>query len=209
MKRTIDLCIKYNVVIGAHPSFFDKKNFGRTDMHLHPSEVYELVTKQIYQLVEIAKTAGTSLHHVKPHGALYNMAARSSTLSAIFALAVKDVNEKLIVYGLSGGHLIGEAKAIGLKAASEVFADRTYQDDGSLTPRSKTNAMIEDADKVAQQTLQMIKKGTVITVTGNTIPIIAESICIHGDGKQAVEFVKKIYNTFKKEKINIKSIGRN
>lgn len=208
MKHTVDLCIKYNVAIGAHPSFCDKENFGRTDIHLPLSEVYDLVTKQIHLLNEIVKKAGAKLHHLKPHGALYNMAARSSKLAAIIALAVKDVNETLMVYGLSGSHIISEAKAIGLKTASEVFGDRTYRDDGSLTPRSKHNALIEDGNKVVQQALQMIKEKTVTSVSGKIIPVIAETICIHGDGKHAVEFSKLIHDALIKEKIKISPVNK-
>ena len=208
MKYAVDLCIKHNVAIGAHPSFLDRENFGRTDIHLLPSEVYDLVTKQIHLLNEITKVAGASLHHVKPHGALYNMAARSSWLAAVISLATKDINEKLILYGLSGSHLINEAKAIGLKTASEVFADRTYRDDGSLTPRSKPNALIEDGNKVIQQTLQMIKEGVVTTVNGKIVPISAETICIHGDGNHAVEFSKLIHDALIKEKVKISQINK-
>ena len=193
MKRTVELAMKYNVSIGAHPSYPDRENFGRTDIRIPLSEVYDLVTKQIHLLNEITKTAGASLHHVKPHGALYNMAARAKPLAAVIALAVKDVDEKLKLYGLSGSHLINEAKKIGLKEVNEVFADRTYQDDGRLTPRSKPEALINDADKVVQQILQMLKEGTVTTVTGKIIPIVAETICIHGDGEHAVEFAKAVH----------------
>jgi UPF0271 protein len=199
MKQTVELAMKHNVFIGAHPSYLDRENFGRTDIRIPLSEVYDLVTKQIYLLNEITKAAGTILHHVKPHGALYNMAARAKPLAAVIALAVKDVDEKLKLYGLSGSHLINEAKKIGVKAVSEVFADRTYQDNGRLTPRSKPEALINETDKVIQQVLQMIKEGTVTTVTGKTIPIVAETICIHGDGEHAVEFAKVIHDAIKKE----------
>jgi UPF0271 protein len=141
---------------------------------------------------------GTGLHHVKPHGALYNMAARAKPLAAVVALAVKDVNEKLILYGLSGSHLINEAKKIGLKSASEVFADRTYQDDGRLTPRSKSGALITETDRAVQQVLQMIKEQTVTSVNGKIIPIVAETICIHGDGEYAVKFAKAIHDAIRK-----------
>lgn len=207
MKRTIELCIKYNVSIGAHPSFLDRENFGRTDQHLPFSEVYDLVTKQIHLLDELVNQQGSSLHHVKPHGALYNMSARSSGLAAIIALAIKDVNDKLILYGLSGSNSIDKAKAIGLKTASEVFADRTYQDNGKLTSRSKPDALIEDAEKCLQQSLQMIKEGVVTTLSGKIIPIVAETICIHGDSKHAIEFAEKIYEALQNEQIKIKSIG--
>ena len=198
MKRTVELAMKYKVSIGAHPSFLDKENFGRTDIRLPMNEVYELVTKQIQLLREITKMAGTTLHHVKPHGALYNMAARAKPIAAVIALAIKDVDEKLKLYGLSGSHLIKEAQNLGVKTVSEVFADRTYQDDGRLTPRSNPGALINDTDKVVQQVLQMIKEGTVTTVSGKTIPILAETICIHGDGEHAVEFAKAIHDAIKK-----------
>ncbi|HWR33906.1 MAG TPA: 5-oxoprolinase subunit PxpA [Chitinophagaceae bacterium] len=199
MKKTVELAMKFKVAVGAHPSFSDRENFGRTDMRLPLQEVYDLVTKQIHILSEIALTAGTQLHHVKPHGALYNMAARAKPLAAVIALAVKDVNEKLILYGLSGSHLIKEAKKIGLKSASEVFADRTYQDDGRLTHRTKAGALITETDSVVQQVLRMIKEGTALSVNGKIVPIVAETICIHGDGEHAVEFAKAIHEAIQRK----------
>ena len=197
MKRTTELAIKNKVAIGAHPSFLDKENFGRTDIRLPLQEVYDLVTAQINLLDKIARASGTVLHHVKPHGALYNMAARAQPLAAVIALAVKDVNEKLFLYGLSGSHLITEARKIGLKTASEVFADRTYQENGHLTPRNKPNALVGDKEQAVQQVLQMIKKGTVTCISGKEISIVADTICIHGDGEHAVEFAKAIRNAIK------------
>lgn len=208
MKRTIELCLQYNVAIGAHPSFLDKKNFGRTEMYLSTSEIYDLVSKQIYLFNEIVKQSGGSLHHVKPHGALYNMSAKDSQLAATIAIAVKDVDEKLILYGLSGSYSISEANVIGLKTANEVFADRTYQDDGSLTQRSKANALIEDSNKISKQVLQMIKDNIVTTLSGKTISILADTICIHGDGKHAVEFAKRIHETLQKEEIIVQPISK-
>jgi UPF0271 protein len=205
MKRTVELCIKHNVAIGAHPSFEDKKNFGRMEMHLPASEIYDIITKQIHLLEKIAKQYGASLHHIKPHGALYNMSAKSNELATTIAQAVKDVNEKFILYGLSGSYSITKAKEIGLKPANEVFADRTYQDDGSLTPRSQPNALIEDANKSLQQVLKMIKQKMVTSVSGKIIPIVADTICVHGDGKHAIEFAKQIHVTLEKEQIKIQS----
>lgn len=197
MKKTVELALKNNVRIGAHPSYLDRENFGRTDIRLPLQELYDLVTTQIYILDKIVKAAGSSLHHVKPHGALYNMAARAKPRAAVVALAIKDVDDKLVLYGLSGSHSISEAKKIGVKTASEVFADRTYQDNGALTPRSQPNALIEDTDKVIAQVLQMIKQGTVTTVSEKIIPIIAETVCIHGDGEHAVAFAKAIHKAVK------------
>jgi UPF0271 protein len=205
MKQTAELCKKHNVAMGVHPSYPDRENFGRTDVRLPPEEVYELVIKQIKLLEEIAKSTGSELKHVKPHGALYNMAARGMQIAAIVSLAVKDVNKKLVLYGLSGSHLIKEGKNIGLKTASEVFADRTYQDDGSLTPRHKPEALIEDVNNAVAQVLQMVNEGTVTTISGKKIPIIAETVCIHGDGPHAVEFAKAIYEALKGNNIAIKA----
>ena len=167
-------------------------------MKLSPQQVYELVTKQIILLQKIAKENNAALHHVKPHGALYNMAAKDKALANAIANAVKDLDKNLILYGLSNSFLISEAKAIGLKTASEVFADRTYQDDGSLTPRSQPNALIENTEEMIQQVLMMAKEGKVKTVSGKEIPIVADTICVHGDGKHAVEFAKAIYTSLNK-----------
>ncbi len=195
MLQTILLAKKYKVNIGAHPSFLDRENFGRTEMKLSPQEVYELVSKQIIFLQKIAAKNHAALHHVKPHGALYNMAAKDKAVAKAIAEAVKDYDENLVLFGLSNSFLISEAKAILLKTASEVFADRTYQDDGGLTPRSQPNALIENIDEAIQQVLMMVKKGKVKAVSGKEISIVAETICIHGDGKHAVEFAKAIYQT--------------
>lgn len=206
MRQTVDLCLNYNVVIGAHSSFDDKENFGRNEMHLSPEEVYELVTRQINSLAKIVNEKGARLHHVKPHGALYNMAAKDFVLANAIAKAVKDIDTTLILYGLAGSHSINEAMKLGLKTANEVFADRTYQDDGSLTSRKQPNAMIEDTDEAIGQVLQMIKNKTVRSVSGKQIAIHAETICIHGDGEHAVEFAKAIHHHLKKESIDIKAI---
>lgn len=203
MKQTVELCKKFNVAIGAHPSYPDRKNFGRTDLHLPSAEVYELVIHQIRLLEEIAAAAGTELTHVKPHGALYNMAARAANLAAVVALAIKDANKKLLLIGLSGSHLIKEGKKIGLRTVSEVFADRTYQDNGSLTPRHKPGALIEDPAQAVAQVLQMVQKGTVTTLSGKELPILAETVCFHGDGTHAVTFAKAIYEALKENNIAV------
>lgn len=166
-------------------------------MNLDQEEIYELVSQQLIILNEITSELDTKLHHVKPHGALYNMSANNAALANTIAKAVKDFDSNLNLFGLSGSHSISEAKKLGLKTASEVFADRTYQDDGSLTPRSQPNALIEETDKAVAQVLQMIKQRTVTTISGKIIPIVAETICIHGDGKLAAQFAKTIYNAIR------------
>ncbi len=197
MWQTVELAIKHNVAIGAHISFLDKENFGRSEMKLSSDEVYELVSQQLIILNEITTALDTKINHVKPHGALYNMSARDVALATLIAKAVKDFDSNLILVGLSGSHSINEAKKIGLTTASEVFADRTYQDDGTLTPRSQPHALIEEADKAIKQVLQMTKEGTVTTLSGKTISIVAETVCIHGDGKHALVFAKAIHSAVK------------
>lgn len=198
MSKTILLAKKFGVAIGAHPSFDDRENFGRLEMQLSVKEIYELVQKQIRILRSIAAKQDTVLQHIKPHGALYNMSAKNVTIAHAIALAVKDDDSGLVLFGLSGSHSIKEAQRLGLKTKSEVFADRTYLDDGNLTPRSQPNALITDARQAVAQALQMIHKKTVTTVSGKTIPVVAETICIHGDGPHAVEFAKAINEALRK-----------
>ena len=193
MWQTVESAIKHNVAIGAHISFHDRNNFGRSEMQWNGEEIYELVSQQLIILQEITSSLDTKMQHVKPHGALYNMSARDATLAKIIAKAVKDFDSHLILFGLSGSHSISEAKAVGLQTASEVFADRSYQDDGSLTPRSQPHALIEETYNVIAQVIQLITNGTVTSITGKTVPIIAETICIHGDGKNAVKFAMAIH----------------
>ncbi len=207
MKLTIESAIKNNVAIGAHPSFPDRENFGRTKMDLPFAEIYDIIILQLRAINKIVKKHKAKLHHVKPHGALYNMSAKNTQIAEAIAQAVKDFDQNLILFGLSGSLSVEEAKKINLKIANEVFADRTYQDDGSLTPRSQANALIEDVDKSVQQALQMIKEKKVTSVNGKPIPIIADTICIHGDGKHAVEFAKAIYMALKEESIKVKAIS--
>lgn len=194
MWGTIEYCIANDVAIGAHPSFLDRANFGRTELQLSPEEIYELIIQQLIIIDELLSSFETPLRHVKPHGALYNLSAKNADTAHTIAKAVKNYNSNLVLVGLSGSHSISEAKKLGLHTASEVFADRTYQDDGSLTPRSVNNALISDTDKVSAQVLQMVKEGTVTSVSGKTIPITAQTICIHGDGKYSVEFAKAIHH---------------
>lgn len=206
MKQTIELALENNVAIGAHPSFFDKENFGRTEIHLSPREIYDLIILQLRTINEIIKTKNAKLHHVKPHGALYNMSARDRVIANAIANAVKDFDDDLILFGLSGSHSIKEAERLNLKTASEVFADRTYQDNGTLTSRSQPSALIETVERSVAQVLQMIKQKKVTAVNGKTISIIADTICIHGDGKNAVEFAKAIYQALKENNIAVKAI---
>lgn len=201
MKKMIDLCIQYKVAIGAHPSYPDRENFGRKDLvgtSISAEDVLDIVAEQIYSLQKIAVSAGTQVHHVKPHGALYNRAAKDAKVASFIARAIKETNSSLLFYGLSNSEMKQQAEHYGLKFINEVFADRTYQDDGSLTPRSELNALIEDDDTMIQQVIQMVNEGTVYSVSGKKIGMLAETICVHGDGEHAVDFAKKIHEVLKK-----------
>jgi len=195
MRRVIDLCLQYKVNIGAHPSFPDRENFGRMPMQLSAEEIYALVTAQLTAISKEAKVCGTKLHHVKPHGALYNMAAKDATLAKAIAQAVKDFDASLVYYGLSGSVMIEVANKLGLQTADEVFADRTYQNDGSLTPRTQPSALLHDKEEVIRQVLRFVHQNKITTITGEEIFIKAGTICIHGDGEHAVEFAKAIHQT--------------
>lgn len=203
MRQTVEAAVKKNVAIGAHPGYPDLQGFGRREMKLSPSEVYEIVLYQIGALAVFAKAAGSKLHHVKPHGALYNTAAKDSLLAEAIASAVKASADDLMLVGLSGSKLIEEAKKKGLKTVNEVFADRTYQEDGSLTPRTKGGSLIGDASEAAQQALQMVTRSTVTSTSGKEIPVKTETICIHGDGKHALEFARAIHSVLKQNHIEI------
>jgi 5-oxoprolinase (ATP-hydrolysing) subunit A len=205
--ETIEHCIRHHVAIGAHPSFYDPKNFGRTEMNLSPDQIYDLVILQLRTIDRIAQSKGQKLAHVKPHGALYNMSAKDQEMAAAIARAVKDFDEELVLFGLSGSFSVMQARAVELESANEAFADRTYQDDGSLTPRSQANALIDTTGKAVEQVLQMIREKKVNTVSGKKIPIGADTICIHGDGKHAVELAKGIHEALKKNGIEIRSIA--
>lgn len=192
MRLTIELAMRHNVRVGAHPSFNDRTNFGRSEMNIAPSAVYQLIKDQLLLFHEIAGAAGAVMHHVKPHGALYNQSAKDPVLAKAIAQAVKDGNDTLVLFGLSGSASVSEAKKLGLQTWSEVFADRTYQDDGTLTPRSQPGALIEGEEKAVAQVLQMVRNGTIATTSGKEIPIVADTVCIHGDGRNAVAFAKRL-----------------
>ncbi len=193
MQRTIELALQYNVAIGAHPSFPDKENFGRTSMNFPADEITGMVKQQVELLANIAAKNNCSLQHVKPHGALYNMASKDETLAVAICKAIIETDRSLVIYAQSGGKLIAVAESMDIKTCSEVFADRTYRADGSLTPRTAANALLQDEHTVKAQVLQMITQQTVTTTDGKIIPVKAGTICIHGDGEHAVKFANIIH----------------
>jgi UPF0271 protein len=204
MRATVRLALQHGVAIGAHPGFPDLQGFGRREMKFSPDEIFAMTLYQIGALQAITRAEGGLLHHVKPHGALYNMAAKDRKLADAIAQATRQAGIDLLLYGLSGSALIDAGKAIGLRTASEVFADRTYQDDGSLTPRSQSNALVENAEQAVAQALQMVQKQNVESVNGETVSLVAETICLHGDGAHALEFASAIVAAFQKNGIQMK-----
>jgi 5-oxoprolinase (ATP-hydrolysing) subunit A len=204
IRETIETAIEKGVAIGAHPGFPDLQGFGRREMKFSPPEVFDLVLYQVAAVKGVCEAFGTKLHHVKPHGALYNQAAKDANISNAIASAVFKIDPKLIFYGLSGSFLISEAEKIGLKTASEVFADRTYAADGNLTPRSQPNALIDDATTASIQVLQMVTENIVTANDGTKRAIKAETICIHGDGANALGFAKMINEKLTSSGIEIK-----
>lgn len=192
MRKTVENALEKGVAVGAHPSFPDLQGFGRRPMSLSAREIFDTTLYQVSALKGICEAFGAKLHHVKPHGALYNQAAKDSKIARVIAEAVKTIDKNLVSYGLSGSCLISEAEKLGLKTASEVFADRTYQADGSLTPRSEPNALIKDGEQAVSQVLQMIKEQTVTATNGEKVALKAETVCIHGDGENALEFARMI-----------------
>ncbi|MFL6468681.1 MAG: 5-oxoprolinase subunit PxpA, partial [Pyrinomonadaceae bacterium] len=203
MKRTVELALANNVAIGAHPSFPDRENFGRTEMSIPYPEVSEIVAEQIILLKDVCDEMGARLHHVKPHGALYNMAVKDRVLSRTIANTVSNVDNGLLLFGMPNSFMISEAEACGLRSVSEVFADRTYQPDGTLTPRSQPHALIDDVEICKTHVLRMVQEQNVIATDGSVVPIKAETICIHGDGARAVEFAAAINRTLRNQGIEI------
>ena len=207
MQYTVNMALKKGVAIGAHPGLPDLQGFGRREMKISANEAYQITLYQIGALHGFVRAAGGTLHHVKAHGALYNMAAKDASLARAIAQAVHDFDPALILYALAGSEMVTAANNLGLKTASEVFADRTYQNDGSLTPRSQSNALITDEQQSIQQVLMMVKQQQVTSVDQETIPLKAETLCLHGDGAHAVEFAQKINQRLKQEGITIKAPG--
>ena len=205
MKKTVALAKRYGVAVGAHPGLPDLVGFGRRKMAISPEEAYSIVLYQVGALGAVASAQGIKLHHVKPHGALYNMAAKDKGLAEAVALAVHDYDQELVLYGLAGSELIKAGEAKGLRTASEVFADRSYQEDGSLTPRSQPGAVLVDEEQALAQVIDMVSKGKVKAVTGKLVSVKVDTICVHGDGVKALAFARRIRDSLQSRDIGVVS----
>lgn len=209
MRKTVQMALNKNVGIGVHPGLQDLAGFGRREMQISPLEGYDLVVYQIGALHAFVKSEGGKLQHVKPHGALYNMAAKNTLLSEAIAEAIYKVDPELILFGLSGSELIKSGRKVGLRVANEVFSDRTYQEDGSLTSRLEDHALIKDHEYAVKQVIRIIKEKKVSTVQGKDVSIKADTVCIHGDGEKALDFAKYISSAIQEAGININKFVTN
>jgi UPF0271 protein len=206
--RTIEAALKRGVSLGAHPSFPDRENFGRTEMTMAPEEIYAMVAYQIGAFDALARAAGGRMNHVKPHGALYNMAARDRTLATAIANAVFRLFPKHVsLFAASRSELDYAAKKIGLETVPEVFADRNYRADGSLVPRTESNAFVHDPVEAADRIIRILSEGKVRAIDGQDVSASAATICVHGDNPQAVEFVRKLRQRLEREKVVIAAPG--
>jgi len=230
MRRTIELALQHNVAIGAHPGYPDRPNFGRIDIlgkTLVMADLTDTLIRQIDRLGQIAREFGVTIRHVKPHGALYNRAAKDPTVCHLINAALRSISPNLILYGLSGSEMEQQAAIAGVPFVSEVFADRTYQCDGTLTPRTQPHALIEDPIQAVRQVLKMVHEGRVaaydvppvipavddasalaIDTPPHEITLRAETVCLHGDGPHAVSFAKVIHAALLQEGIRIQAPAR-
>ena len=207
MEKTVKLAKKNNVAIGAHPGFPDLVGFGRRNLNASPAEVKTYIKYQLGALYGFAKAEGVKIQHVKPHGALYNMAAKDEKLAMAIAEAIKEVDDTLIFMGLANSEMIKAGEKIGLKVANEVFADRAYNDDGTLVARTLPGAVIHDKDVAINRVIRMVKEGKVESINGKDVEINVQSICIHGDNPEALVFSKNIREALVNEGVEITSLG--
>lgn len=207
MRKTVAAAIAQGVALGAHPGLPDLAGFGRRNMDITPDNAYDMVVVQLGALAGVAASQGGRLHHVKAHGALYNMAAGKPDLAKAIAQAVYDVDKSLVLYALASSVQATTALEVGLKVAQEVFADRSYQSDGSLTPRRQAGAMIVDVDVSIRQVLRMITEGKVATMQGVDVAVQADTLCIHGDQPGAVVFARAIRQALHDTNISVRTVG--
>ena len=196
MREAVALAIQHGVAIGAHPSFPDREHFGRQEMHLPARELHECIVAQIESLAKVAAAMGARLHHVKPHGALYNMAARDAELASVIVTAIRSIEPSLMLFGLAGSALLTAAERLGIRGVSETFADRAYRPDGSLLPRNQQGSVLHDETAVAARAVAMVADAAVIAVDGSRVAIRADTICLHGDSPGADVMALRIRDAF-------------
>jgi len=205
IRRTVRLAVDQGVAVGAHPSLPDLQGFGRRNMRITPEELYDLVVYQAGAVEAFARAAGVRLHHVKCHGALYNMAANDEALSEACARAVRDIGRDVLLYALEGSRMMACASKQGVRPIGEGFADRGYEDDGTLAARDRPGALIEDPAKAVAQALAMIEEGRVTSLGGRQIPVQPGTLCLHGDQPGAAQFARALRETFQSHAIEVKA----
>jgi len=203
MARTVRAALDRGVALGAHPSWPDRAGFGRRPLTVAPERAYDLVLYQVAALAGFARAAGARLHHVKPHGALYNQAARDPALAAAVAQAVRSFDPALVLVGLSGSELLAAGHGAGLTCASEVFADRGYRADGSLVPRGQPGDLVADDAEAADRVLAMVREGRVAAVDGGMVAVRADTVCIHGDRPGAAAFARRLRRVLEEAGIQV------
>jgi UPF0271 protein len=206
LRQTVRMAKLYGVAVGAHPSFPDLSGFGRREMHLSPSEVEDLVLYQVAAVAGVAASEGVPLQHVKPHGALFNMAARDRALASAVARAVAAIDRTLILFGPPDSELVRAGQAAGLRVAAEGFADRAYQGDGSLVPRKTPGAVLTDADEVVKRAVQIARDHTVVAIDGTKVPLEVDTICVHGDTEGADVLAARLRAGLEKAGVRVKSL---
>ena len=207
MRTTLRLCREHGVAAGAHPGYADRANFGRDALPLSPAQVGELITAQIAVLAGIAASEDMRLAHVKPHGALYNVAARDPEVAAAIAGAIARFDPRLVLFGLSGSQLTMAGEAAGLRVAHEVFAERRYEADGSLTPRTHADAVIHELEDAIAQVRGFVRNGTVGARTGERLALRADTLCLHGDRADAARFARSIREALEADGVRILPVG--
>lgn len=208
MRATVALCLEHGVAIGAHTSLPDLQGFGRREMKILPNDVYAQTLYQLGALHAFVRAAGTHLHHVKPHGALYNMAARDRTLACAIAAAVRDFNPTLILMGLAGSALVDAGRVAGLRVQHEGFCDRRYRAEGSLTPRSEAGAVIEDVDAAVAQAVSIATAKEATAGDGTKVHIEADTLCVHGDRANAAAFAERLHRALEGAGVRIAAAER-
>ncbi len=208
MRESVLLCLAHGVAIGAHPSFEDREHFGRRELALPPAGIHALVTRQVAILANACAEAGARLHHVKPHGALYNLAARDRDVATAIADAVRESDLTLLLYGLANSELTSAGETAGLRVAHEAFAERAYDADGRLAPRGTPGAVIEGFDDALVQVRDFIRNGIVVARDGSRVPIRADTLCLHGDRADAAEFARGLRTALEAEGVSIRVPGR-
>ncbi len=207
MAEAVALCHRHGVAIGAHPSFVDRAHFGRLEIQQSPADIRAIVAAQVRALAGVCERLGARMRHVKPHGALYNIGARDRDVADAIVAAIIDVDPSLIVYALSGSRLADAAMAAGLPVANEVFAERAYDADGRLAARGTAGAVIDDLDAALAQVRRLLREGVVIARDGSRVPLVADTLCLHGDRPDAAAFAHALRHALEQEGVVIRAPG--